>query len=177
MIFETQRLIVRQLVEDDLSPFYEMESNPNVMRYTGSLPKNQIEAEKDLGYVMNCYQQPQNNFWVWAIERKSDQKFVGTCAIVKSDPRQNHPEKHEIGFRFLEKYWGKGYGKEIVSDLIRYAFENMNITELIAEVDEKNTASVRILDHFLEHVDTYFNERDQSMDRLYRVVKRIEFSE
>jgi RimJ/RimL family protein N-acetyltransferase len=172
MIFETERLKVRLLEPSDLNAFHEMESNPNVMRFTGTPPKNRTENQVDLQHCMTCYQKPSNNFWVWAIERKSDQAFVGTCAIVKSDPRQNHPEKHEIGFRFLEKYWGKGYGKEIVPRLIQYAFEDMNIKELIAEVDEKNTASVRILDHFLEHIDTYFNERDQSMDRLYTILKK-----
>ena len=169
MIFETERLKVRDLNLKDIEDFHEMESNPKVMRYTGTSPKTRKENQLDLEQVVACYTQPSNEFWVWAVERKSDGEFIGTCAIVKSDPRQNYPDKNEIGFRFLEKFWGQGYGKEIVPALIQYAFEKKGIKELIAEVDERNIASVRILDQFFTHVNTYFNERDQSTDRVYGV--------
>lgn len=171
MIFETQRLTVRRLIVEDLDPFHEMQGNPNVMKYTGDRAKTFEEDQKDLQYVIDCYDQPENDFWVWAIIRKADTEFVGTCAIVKSDPRQNDPTQDEIGYRFLEKYWGNGYGDEITRGLIDFAFNEFGKTELIAEVDELNIASVKILDRHMELVDRFYNSRDQSNDRKYIVRK------
>ena len=47
MIFETERLLIRKLILDDLAPFHQLESNQNVLKYaTGevkNLSENKIE--------------------------------------------------------------------------------------------------------------------------------------
>ena len=173
MIFETERLLVRLLRPDDIGPFHEMQGNTNVMRFTGS-PTNSLEVDKkDLAAVISFYGKEDNEFWVWAIERKSDQAFIGTCAIVKSEPNENEEKEDEIGFRFLEKYWGKGYGKEIVPGLLNYGFESMNKSSFIAEVDERNIGSIKILERYMKFERSYFNEKEQCTDRLYRVERSL----
>jgi len=36
MVFQTKRLLIRQLKVSDIKPFHEMQANPNVMKYTDS---------------------------------------------------------------------------------------------------------------------------------------------
>ncbi len=110
MIFSTQRLYIRKIEAEDLGALHEMHANPNVMRYTGDTPNTIKDDRENLKHILNCYDTPDNDFWIWAIIRKTDNAFIGTCALIKSDPQNEHdlPED-EIGYRFLERYWGNGY--------------------------------------------------------------------
>ncbi|NVK51624.1 MAG: GNAT family N-acetyltransferase [Flavobacteriaceae bacterium] len=137
MIFETERLIVRKLILDDLLSFHKMQSNPKVMRYVTGDVKSLQEHELELKELMAKYDLPNNNFWIYAIDRKSDGEFIGTCAIVD--------EVNELGYRFLEQFWGLGYGKEICNGLIQYCKE-IGLKLLTAYVVDKNIASAKIIE-------------------------------
>ena len=141
MIFETERLFVRKLVRDDLFGFHEMQSNPKVMLYAEGEVQNLEEHALELDGLIAKYNKPNNDFWIYAVERKSDSCFVGTVAVVKDACDD------EIGYRFLEIYWGNGYATEICSGLIRYC-KSMGFEKLIAYVISKNTASLKILERF-----------------------------
>ena len=139
VIFETNRLMVRKLQMSDLDPFHTMQSNPKVMQYADVEVKSLKAHKKELQDLIGYYQKEKNDFWIYAIERKEDQKFIGTLAFVKDDQQDD-----EIGFRFLQKYWGLGYGSEIGLALIDYC-RFVNMPKLIGYVIDKNIASAKIL--------------------------------
>ena len=162
MIFSTERLLVRKLRATDFPPFHEMQSNPNVMQHIIGRAHTEAENETQLKGVIDAYAKPNNNFWVWAILRKEDSAMVGTCAIIKTEGED------EIGYRFLEKYWGNGYGLEITTGLINHALDTMKVPSLMAVVDKRNIASVKILERSkLKFIKEFVNEEGIT-DRLYR---------
>lgn len=140
MVFETTRLLVRNLKGSDFEAFHEMQSDDEVMRYTTGKGLDASENRRQLNSCIAHYSIPENDFWVWAIVRKSDQQFIGTCAIV---PNEKRPE---IGYRFLGKFFGKGYGQEICDGLIQYGIYHRSLREIIAYADVRNVASTKILD-------------------------------
>jgi len=160
-IFETNRLVVRNLVLDDFEFFHEMQSDDTVMRYTTGKGFDESENQRQLEKCIGSYDQPGNRFWVWAITLKYDQQFVGTCAIVPNDDRP------EIGFRFLRRFFGNGYGQEVCNGLLEYGIQIQKLTEVIAYVDLRNVASRKILDRsvlsFVEEVPN----TDGGIDRFY----------
>lgn len=161
MIFETERLSVRNLKLADLGPFHEMQSDDQVMKYTTGHGFDEAENQKQLQQCIDCYARPENEFWVWAIEQKTGNQFVGTCAIV---PHESRPE---IGYRFLRKYFGLGFGQEICDGLIEHAISVMNVPEIVAFADLRNVASVKILDRSkLPFVEEVRND-DGFQDRFY----------
>ena len=161
MIFETNRLLVRNLKDSDFDAFHEMQADDEVMRYTTGSGFDETENLRQLKMCMKCYSKPDNEFWVWAIDRKSDQQFVGTCAIV---PNKNRPE---IGYRFLKKFFGLGYGQEICDSLIDYGIQQQKLAEIIAYADVRNVASIKILDRSrLPFVKETAND-DNGIDRFY----------
>ena len=139
IIFETKNLLVRKLLMRDLNSFHAMQSNPKVMQYADGEVKSLEAHESELKDLIQFYTKEENNFWIYAIERKVDTEFIGTVALVKDDKNDD-----EIGFRFLEKYWGIGYGLEICKGLILFARE-VQIPKLIAYVIDVNIASAKIL--------------------------------
>jgi RimJ/RimL family protein N-acetyltransferase len=139
LIFETKRLIVRKLKLDDFESFHEMHSNFNVMKYVRGKAMTFQENKDELPKLIGFYDILDNDFWIYAIERKEDAVFVGTIAFVKDENMDD-----EIGYRFLEKYWSKGYGTEIVDGMINYC-KKVGFIKLIACVANDNVASINII--------------------------------
>jgi RimJ/RimL family protein N-acetyltransferase len=139
MIFETERLLIRKLILDDLHAFHELESNPLVLKYATGEPKLFNDNRKELVSLISKYKQPENDFWIYAIERKIDKCFVGTVALVKDNIDD------EIGYRLLEKYWKLGYGSEVCVGLISYC-KKIGLEKIIGYVIDENIASAKILE-------------------------------
>ncbi len=139
LIFETSGFKVRELTLRDFKPFHEMHSNVNVMQYVRGRAMTYEENKKELPSLIERYKNPKNDFWIYAIERKEDAHFVGTVALVKDEQNED-----EIGYRFLEKYWGNGYGFEIAEGLVSYC-RSIGLPKLIANVVVKNEASTKII--------------------------------
>ena len=76
MIFETERLLIRKLNIEDLQEFHELESNPNVLKFATGNVKTLEENSKELMNLIFKYNQPNNDFWIYAIERKLDSKCL-----------------------------------------------------------------------------------------------------
>ena len=160
MIFNTERLFVRRLIFEDLSAFHELESNPNVLRFADGKVKSLSENEIELKDLISKYTIQNNDFWIYAIIRKTDNKFIGTVALVKDN------NDDEIGYRFIEKYWSLGYGTEICNGLISYCKKKC-FKKLIAYVVDDNIASLKILkrNNFVI-VNQFINDKQQQETKL-----------
>jgi [ribosomal protein S5]-alanine N-acetyltransferase len=160
-VFETTRLHVRNLVESDFDTFHEMQADDEVMRYTTGRGLDEAENRRQLKMCIDCYSREGNDFWVWAIIRKLDGQFVGTCAVV---PNERRPE---IGYRLLRRFFGMGYGQEICNGLVEYCIHEQRLAEIIAYADVRNLASTKILDRSrLQFVEETTNENGIT-DRFY----------
>ncbi|MCG1036918.1 GNAT family N-acetyltransferase [Polaribacter sargassicola] len=164
MIFETENLIVRKLVLEDLSGFHKMQRNMNVMKFVDGNVKTFKEHKKELKSLIDKYNLPNNNFWIYAVVTKKDPKFIGTVALIKESL------ENEIGYRFLEKYWNLGFGSEICKGLLLYC-KQINLKKIVAYVVDKNKASVKILEknNFIL-VDKFINEdKDQESKYIFNL--------
>lgn len=139
MIFETERLLIRELKLTDLNSFHTMQSNPKVLQFATGDVKSLEEHTLEITELINKYQNKNNDFWIYAIQRKSDNNFIGTLALVKDE------NDDEIGYRFLEKFWGNGYGFEICKGTISYC-RKIGMKKLVGYVVDDNIASAKILE-------------------------------
>ncbi|WP_299103849.1 GNAT family N-acetyltransferase [uncultured Tenacibaculum sp.] len=142
MIFETERLVVRKLKQTDIEGFFELESNPKVLQYATGEVKTKKECQTELVELIKKYDKKDNDFWIYTIERKSDLEFIGTLALVKDDEGND-----EIGYRFVERFWGNGYATEICEGLIPYC-RSIGMKKLIGCVVDVNVASAKILERY-----------------------------
>lgn len=60
---------------------------------------------------------------------------------------KKRPERNEIdlGYRFMQKAWGKGYATEAAYASIKYGFKNLNLTRIVGKAMPDNTNSIRVL--------------------------------
>lgn len=76
-------------------------------------------------------------------------------------PERLIPNKTEYGFRVSPKYWGRGFAKEGAREMVRHAFQDLELDEVIGETMTVNSASRAVMaGSGLKHVDTFFNKYD-----------------
>jgi ribosomal-protein-alanine N-acetyltransferase len=162
-IFQTDRLLVRQLASTDLPAFEALQGNANVMRYTTVIPQTPEESARDLAVIIARYESADNGIWVWAVTTKAN-VFVGTCALFK-----NEAQESEIAYRLLESCWDQGYGQEIANGLINYCLDELALETVVAHAAKDNLASVKILDRSrLAFTSEFDNNEKGWIERNYK---------
>lgn len=165
MIFQTERLLIRELITPDKYLFFEMMSNPNVMN---PIPvKVMTQSESDLKFKELIERENPRLRNIWALTKKGNNGFIGLCGLLK-----NNEHDDEIAYRLMEKHWGKGYGTEIAKGLIGFGFDELCSYKMTADVNIANLKSIKILEKFLTPVKEFYNEKDKCFDRRYAVSKR-----
>ena len=139
MILETPRLLLRKKRIEDAPFLLELNSNPLVIQYTGDVAfKNLKEAENIVGYIMNQY--TQNGYGRLLVIEKATGNYLGWCGL------KYHVDSKEtdIGYRFLQSEWGKGYATEAAKACIEYGFSNLQLTRIIGNAMKQNVASINV---------------------------------
>lgn len=139
-IIKTNRLLLRELSVDDAENFYNLNLNPNVIKFTGnSAFKNIEEAEK---FLENYQDYKLNGYGRWAVINKETYEFIGWCGL-KFGEIENETD---IGFRFFEKEWNKGYATESAKACIDYGFEKLKLKRIIGRAMKENIGSIKVLE-------------------------------
>jgi RimJ/RimL family protein N-acetyltransferase len=142
IIAETERLLIRRLEVRDYEGLYDLDSDPDVMRYISDGKPMSAEAVRSvLEKIIGRYEEGKV-YGVWAAEVKTSGEFIGWFAL-KPLPGTS---EIEIGYRLLKKYWGKGYATEGAKELLRYGTEILGLRKIVAIANPKNQASKNVLE-------------------------------
>lgn len=143
---ETERLILRELLPIDDEGMYRLDSNPNVHKFLGNQPITSIEESRQyIDYIRNQYLE--NGIGRYAVILKETNEFIGWSGIKYITEHENgHINFYEIGYRFIEEYWGKGYGYESAKAWLDYGFKTMKIKTIYASANIENCGSRKILE-------------------------------
>ena len=140
LLIETPRLWLREMTIDDAVHFFALNADPEVIRYTGDLPFESVDAARDFLAAYDTYRK--YGFGRWAVIRKEDDVFLGWCGL-KFDPVTGETD---IGFRFFRDHWGRGYATESALASLQWGLVHLATPEFIGRAMKANTASVRVLE-------------------------------
>ncbi|WP_426484106.1 GNAT family N-acetyltransferase [Flavobacterium sp. 2] len=153
---ETERLLLRELLLSDANGMFELDSNPNVHLFLGNNPVKKLE--ESIEYI-HFAQKQYKDFGIgrWAVILKETNEFLGWSGIkFITDEINGHKNFYEIGYRFIEKYWGKGYATEAGKAFVDYAFNEMKVNALYAYADAGNENSRKILEKLgLQYINSF----------------------
>lgn len=139
---ETERLRLRRFTEADLPALLELESDPEVVRFTPmAVPLPSERTQQRLKDTI-AKQAERSPLGVWACETKAGE-FVGWFMLVKTRPGEPDPE---LGFMLLRRQWGKGYATEAAQRLLHLGLYELGHSAVLATVQRENAASARILE-------------------------------
>ena len=163
-IFETKRLYVDKFNKSDFEDFYDMQSNPQVMRFIKN-HMNKEESKTELNRFIGYYDNPNTFYKIWAVKKQTDSELIGLCGVYENDKSE-----FEIAYRLREKFWKQGFGQEIATELINYLFTNTDLTELTASVRTGNKGSINILEKEM-NFDKEIKNAENS-ERIYKLRKK-----
>ena len=139
--FETDRLLLRQLLVRDRDDMFEYAQNPEVTKYLLWYEhENSAYTARYLKYLQPRYRR--GEYHDWAIINKAENKMIGTCGFVSFDNANNSAE---IGYVISDKYWGNSYAPEAVGRIIEYGFEKLYLNRIYARHIVGNERSGRVM--------------------------------
>ena len=143
-ILETERLVLREFDEADVAVFYQLGSDPAIIKYTGDPGGGMTSIEHALeilhSHPMADYKK--YGFGRWACVHKESGELIGFAGLKYLDEL----DEVDIGYRLLPDYWGSGLATEASRAVLDYGFRKLELEESIALALPGNVASIRILE-------------------------------
>ena len=142
---ETERLILRRFTVDDVDNLFDLDGDPEVMRYlSGGPPTPREEIERDILPAFLGYYARFEGYGFWATLEKATGAFLGWFHLR---PPEGHPtDEPELGYRLRRAAWGQGYGTEGARALIAKAFAELGARRVVASTYQDNAASRRVME-------------------------------
>ena len=141
-IIETERLIIRKITEDDFDDLLLLHSDPEVQKFTGEAVQTSIE-EVQKGIRERTFKDYEKyGYGRWAVIWKETGEFTGWAGL-KYLPEF---EETDLGYRFNQKFWGKGIATESSIAILNYGFKELGLKRIIAVAMPEHKASMRVME-------------------------------
>jgi RimJ/RimL family protein N-acetyltransferase len=139
----TNRLILRNWREEDRPAFFEMNADPQVMRF---FERTRSRAEADAVFDRFVREIDRDNCGFWAVELSEIGQTIGFTGLRNIDFSAPFTPAVEIGWRLLTPYWGNGFASEAARASLAYGFEQMGLAEIVSFAVRENWPSRRVME-------------------------------
>jgi ribosomal-protein-alanine N-acetyltransferase len=140
-ILETNRLILRRLMPDDLDDLFALYRDPEIRCYFPEGTLTHVETKGELEWFLNGHpEHPELGLWA-TVHRETD-RFIGRCGLLPWTI-DRCPEV-EVAYLLAKEYWGQGLGTEAAQAIVDHGFEQLHLPRLICLIDPRNQASVNV---------------------------------
>ena len=139
VVIETERLILREMVQADFSALCKHLQDAEVM-YAYEHAFSDAEVQEGMDKQFKSYKE--NGFGIWAVILKENGALIGHCGL-SMQPCMDE-EVLEIGYIFHKRYWHKGYATEAAIACREYAFNKLNAEEVFSIIRDTNIASQNV---------------------------------
>lgn len=152
-MFETERLIFRKFVDDDLALLIEQRSDPDVNKYLGGTKLQNPEAlATRLQFYISCYES--HGFGMCAMLWRPTGEMMGSAGL---QPLEGTNEV-EVGYSLIKEFWGKGIGTEAARGWLKFGFTKAGLDRIVAVSNQENWASRHIMEKLgMEYEKTEFH--------------------
>lgn len=159
----TARLEMVPLGREHGDFLYQLDSNPDVMKYIGyGKPLTAEESGIVLNHLLDTAM-PGSGLGTWA--GFAGGEFVGWWVLAPSQSDDTPPkllqERTIFGFRIAPNFWGKGFAKEGSRELLKHGFQDLGVKEVFGDTMAVNAGSrATMATCGLRHVRTFHNQYD-----------------
>lgn len=138
---ETERLILRNIEEDDWASVHRYASIPIVCRFMAWGPNTEQDSKDFVKRAQaGRHDDPQKEVHL-GIVRKDTGEFIGACGIWRREGRMHEAE---IGYCLHPDCWSLGYVSEAARALIGFGFREWEMHRVFARIDPENYGSIRV---------------------------------
>ena len=98
----------------------------------------------------------QGSLYQWGVAQRDTDRVIGTCTLASISTEH---KRAELGYALGRAHWGHGYMSEALPVLLRHAFGSMGMHRIEADVDPRNTRSIRSLERLGFRLEGSLRER------------------
>ena len=140
-ILETERLILRRMLPEDLDHLFALYSDQETRQYFPEGRLTYAETKEELEWFLNGH--PEHpELGLWATIHKATNQFIGRCGLLPWTIDQR--EEVEVAYLLDKAYWRQGLGTEAAQAIAQYGFEQLHLSRLICLIDRENQASMKV---------------------------------
>jgi len=140
-ILETERLILRRLLPEDLDDLFALYRDPEIRRYFPEGTLTYEETQEELEWFLNGH--PEHpELGLWATIHKETNQFIGRCGLLPWTIDGQYDV--EVAYLLSKAYWRQGLGTEVARAILNYGFEQLHLSRLICLIDPDNQASIKV---------------------------------
>ncbi len=143
VVTETDRLILRHWQQSDREPFSRLNGNPRVMEFMPEL-LSRDESDRLADRIGEHFRE--HGFGLCAAELRQDHSFIGFIGLSVPAFQATFTPCVEIGWRLSADRWGQGLATEGARAMMRYAFENVGLDEVVSFTIPGNVRSRRVME-------------------------------
>lgn len=149
----TDRLVLRDVTEADAELLFDLDSDPEVMRYIGARPASDVSWYRER--IRSVYLPFEAHPWhgVYLVFDGAADEFFGW---VFARPAPGHlfarelgwtrEDEIEIGYRYRRAAWGRGIATEAAEPLVALALSDPATTAVVGCARVDNVGSIRVLE-------------------------------
>ena len=166
-IVETERLSVREIVEDDAPFIVEILNTPSFIEYIGDRGVRSIDDARR--FIDTRYRQSyrDHGYGLYTVELRENLVPIGMCGFV----RRGTLPGPDVGFAFLPNYEGQGYGYESASAMMKYGRSSLGFDKVFAITSLDNEKSGRLLIKLGFNLENLITMPDGEVLNLYSSVE------
>ncbi|WP_315790055.1 GNAT family N-acetyltransferase [Fischerella sp. JS2] len=139
-LLHTDRLHLRPCQLENLDSLHELWCDADIRRFL--FDDRQISSEEAQSFIEASIASFRNHgYGIWLFfDNHNDQiaGFVGLLQFTEAAP--------SLIFGVRSQFWGRGYATEATLAVLDHAFTDLGIKYIVADVDEPNDRSIRVLD-------------------------------
>ena len=136
---ETERLVLRPFVMDDLDGIHAVLGDPISMRYYPA-PFTREQSRRWIEWNLGHYRD--HGYGLWVLESRESGDLVGDCGLIPQ--HVDGREEVEVGWHVRRDLQRQGLATEAARECVRYAFEELGRTRLISLIRPENLPSCRV---------------------------------
>jgi len=165
---KTQRTILRQWQPQDFQYFADLNADKEVMRY---FPKCLDRSESD-ALAERCHTLIEQQGWgFWALELAQTSQLMGFLGLHKPDNMPFSPCV-EIGWRLGKAFWGNGYATEASHEVLKFAFQSLNLKEVVSFTTLENNRSRAVMER-LGFTNTHRNFKHPALPSDHKLSEHV----
>ena len=122
---------------------YQLNNDPDVVRYTGDGPfVSEVAAREFFRERLKYYEQV--GMGRWLVELRATGEILGWCGLKLLDADDPQGGSVDLGYRLFQRHWGRGYATEASCACLDYGFGPLALPRILIRVDPANTASLNV---------------------------------
>jgi [ribosomal protein S5]-alanine N-acetyltransferase len=139
----TDRLLLREFVEEDWAAVLAYQSDSRYLRFYHWTERNETDVRGFVRMFLRQQQEQPRLKYQLAIIRQADGRLIGNCGVRIRDSGSRHGD---IGYEIAADEWGQGYATEAARAMMAFGFNELKLHRVWANCLAENIASARVLE-------------------------------